>query len=48
MFYSMNTGGNVFVYCFDEKATEQIKGFLKKENIDFLVSKIGDGMVEVK
>ncbi len=45
MFYSMNTGGNVFVYSFDE--TKQLTEALEYEQIDYKQSKVGGGVQRI-
>ncbi len=44
MFFSMNTGANVFVYCFSEAAVSGIRDSLEKNGVGYMVSKIGGGL----
>ena len=44
IFFSMNTGANVFAYCFSESATEKVKSYFQSQGIDYKVTKIGDGL----
>jgi len=44
VFYSMNTGANVFVYCFNDSSVQKMKTFLGSQNIEYLVSKVGGGL----
>lgn len=41
VFYSMNTGANMFVYCFSESARAKVEAGLRDLSVDSRVSKIG-------
>ena len=41
VFYSMNTGANVFIYCFSEKAKQKIESALQDLSVESLCSKVG-------
>ena len=43
LFYSMNTGANVFVYCFGLKAKDAIESELHGLGLSFRTSKVGHG-----
>ncbi|MCG8155929.1 hypothetical protein JMY81_16065 [Brenneria goodwinii] len=44
VFASMNTGANVFIYCFSNNATNKVEQGLKNLDILFKTSKVGDGI----
>ncbi|MCF7860758.1 hypothetical protein K9M79_00810 [Candidatus Woesearchaeota archaeon] len=48
VFYSMNTGGNVFAYCFGESVSKEMQEAFGAENINYLVTCVGGSMKEVK
>ncbi len=44
LFWSMNTGANVYAYCFDNKAVNLLKDYFENKQIKYVITKIGGGV----
>jgi mevalonate pyrophosphate decarboxylase len=44
VFYSMNTGANVFIYCFSEGAWRKVEEGLQERSVECRCSKVGGAL----